>query len=158
MKIIFLDIDGVLNFNGCRDLVGGVYFVNDDKIRLLKQIIDKTDAKIVLSSTWRLGWFDRDNHIKSEIAVDFIKLETKLKEFNIEFLSRTPITYERHRGTEIDMWLKKWSGELIESFVILDDDIDMSPYMDKLVHTSWKTGLCKKDVDLAIKILNTKTV
>ena len=99
----------------------------------------------------------RSNHIKSEIAEDFIKLETKLKEFNIEFFSRTPITYERHRGTEIDMWLKKWNGEPIESFVILDDDIDMKPYMDKLIHTSWKTGLCKKDVDLAIKILNTKT-
>lgn len=161
MKVIFLDIDGVLNYNGCRDLVGGVYFVNDDKIKLLKQIIDRTDAKVVLSSTWRLGWFDIDTNPnatpkKYSIADDFIRLENKLKEYGITFLSRTPMTEERHRETEIDMWIKNWGGDVIESFVILDDDSDMKPYMKHLIQTSWETGLCQKDVDKAVKILGEK--
>ena len=154
MKIIFLDIDGVLNFNGCRDKIGGVYFVNDDKIKLLKEIIDRTDAKIVLSSTWRLGWFDRDHYMFTVNAEDFEKLEQKLKEFDIEFLSRTPLTKERYRGSEIELWLEKWNGEEVEKFVIIDDDSDMKPYMDRIVKTSFEVGLTKENVEMAVKMLN----
>ena len=156
MKVIFLDIDGVLNYNGCRDVVGGVYFVNDDKIKLLKQIIDRTDAKVVLYSTWRFGWFYKDKDANSIQAEDFIRLENKLKEYDITFLSRTPVSEERYRGTEVDMWLKNWGGEPVEAFVILDDENDMKPYMKHLVQTSWETGLCQKDVDKAVKILGEK--
>ena len=42
MKIIFLDIDGVLNDNGCKTLTSsGSLFVNDNKIKILKEIIDR---------------------------------------------------------------------------------------------------------------------
>ena len=57
MKIIFLDIDGVLNSIGWVERTKGTAYedkeIDPSKVRLLKQIIDKTDAKIVLSSTWR---------------------------------------------------------------------------------------------------------
>lgn len=42
----------------------------------------------------------------------------------------------------------------MERFVILDDNIDMKPYMDGLVQTDFKRGLCKKDVERAVKLLN----
>lgn len=55
MKVIFLDIDGVLNsrtydrkrnWNEQTD-------IDETRLPLIKEIVDATDAKIVLSSTWR---------------------------------------------------------------------------------------------------------
>ena len=153
MKVLFLDIDGVLNYNGCRERVDGYYFVNDDKILLLKQILDATDAKVVLSSTWRLGWIEGwESH-----KIHFEKLRDKLAEYDIHFLSRTPVLKDGYRGKEIDDWLQHWTGEPIESFVIIDDDADMKPYMNRLVRTSWMKGLEQKHVDKAIKMLNHTT-
>lgn len=61
MKVIFLDIDGVLNIiPESVDEFGAVFhsnFVNN-----LKWIIEETDAKLVISSTWRYGglnWLKR---------------------------------------------------------------------------------------------------
>lgn len=153
MKVIFLDIDGVLNFNGCRNKIDGVYFVNDNKIKLLKQIIDRTGAKIVLSSTWRFGWFDCDSGTDSIDAEHFTKLKEKLKEFGIELLSRTPVL-AGYRGSEIKRYIEKWDGEEIEKFIILDDNADMKPYMERLIQTSFKTGLTQKNVERAVKMLN----
>lgn len=136
MKVIFLDIDGVLNFIGCKEKIDGMYFVNDGKIKLLKEIIDRAGAKIVLSSTWRYGWFDRDNGRATIHLEHFVKLEEKLKEFGIEFLSRTPMLGDKVRGFEIKRWLENWNGEEVDNFIILDDETDMKPYMDRLIQTS----------------------
>lgn len=50
LKIIFLDVDGVINTN--RN-----HFTKLDEIALeyLKIIIESTGAKIVISSSWRTG-------------------------------------------------------------------------------------------------------
>lgn len=156
IKVIFLDIDGVLNFNGCRSKIGSIYFVNDNKIKLLKEIVDATDSKIVLSSTWRMGWFDRDYNHQSLNAEHFTKLEEKMNEFGIKFMSRTPILSGGYRGEEIDSWLRKWNGENVGSFIIIDDDNDMKPHMDRLVQTSFKYGLKEKNVKKAIELLNSR--
>lgn len=65
----------------------------------------------------------------------------------------TPI-HSGYRGNEIDLWLASWQGEAIESFVILDDDDDMEPFMDNLVQTSFADGLQQKHIDTAVEILN----
>ena len=78
-KIIFLDIDGVINseeyyikseerhrlreerLNKCaekRKLINYELYradIDDTKVALLQTIIDRTGAKIVISSTWRTG-------------------------------------------------------------------------------------------------------
>jgi len=144
----------VLNFNGCRDKIGGLYFVNDNRIKLLKEIIDATDAKVVLSSTWRIGWFDRDYGMSSKNAEDFTKLEEKLREYGITFISRTPRLISGYRGDEIHKWILNWKGDPIESFIIVDDDADMKPFMNRLVQTSFNKGLQPKNVTKAIRMLN----
>lgn len=57
MKILFLDIDGVLNSDNTQEryLIGERRYVGIDPLLLsiLKNIVDKTDCRIVLSSTWR---------------------------------------------------------------------------------------------------------
>src|SRR5574344_2699208 len=122
MKVIFLDIDGVLNHNGCRNLEMGYYFVEDDLILKLKKIVDDTGAKVVLSSTWREGWNDLRYGINTIEARLFKKLNHKLSNYGITFISKTPILENGYRGEEIDLWLHNWKGEPIDSFVILDDD------------------------------------
>ena len=49
MKVIFLDIDGVLNTNSDRE-------ISNDKLKLLSELVSKTGADVVLSSSWRYGW------------------------------------------------------------------------------------------------------
>lgn len=55
-KIIFLDIDGVLNSADHLDHTkhcNGYSDISPKKVKLLKKIVDRTGAEIVLSSTWR---------------------------------------------------------------------------------------------------------
>ncbi len=160
MKIIFLDVDGVLNCEYCKVKIDGYNFVMDDKIDLLKQLVDCTGAEIVLSSTWRFGWFymdssgAKDSFQQREIR-HFIALRDKLQEFELELLDRTPVSVEDDRGKEIDEWLRKWEGEPVESFVILDDlnGKYLRPHAGRLVRTSITKGLLQKHVELAVKIL-----
>lgn len=155
MKIIFLDIDGVLNFKGCNSFFDRYYFVSDEKLMILKKIINQTGAKVVLSSDWRIGWIDRDEGIVSPESKQFIALEKKLNQFGIPLLSKTPTSNRGYRGDEIKSWIERWNGEEIENFVIIDDMDDMKPYMDKLVRTSFlKGGLQHEHMEKAVKILN----
>ena len=55
MKIIFLDVDGVLNCATTKERVRDLLFVEDRKVQLLKELVDETGATIILSSTWRLA-------------------------------------------------------------------------------------------------------
>ena len=58
MKIIFLDIDGVLNYRGCKSKSpSGCYGIEQDKVKLLKNIVEQTNAKLVLTSTWKTDWY-----------------------------------------------------------------------------------------------------
>ena len=41
----------------------------------------------------------------------------------------------------------------MKSFCILDDESDMNPYMDKLVQTTWKTGMTMEHAEEIIKML-----
>lgn len=158
MKVIFLDIDGVLNNMNTRETFEDFIFVSDDKILLLKQIVDATGAKIVLSSSWRAGWRakDRNPRCASDDVRLFDALVYKLDEYGLALLSYTPHFW--HRGKEIDSWLKTWDGETIESFVILDDmDIkEFEPNSDRLIQTDICEGLTEKHVEQAIKLLSKK--
>ena len=163
MKVIFLDIDGVLNTYYTKETIEQYTFVSEDKILLLKELIDKTDAKIVLSYTWRRGWLckecDDPEMLTSGDFQDirlFNALQAKLAEYDIHMLGYTDDF--GLRGEEIDQWLKQWDGEPIESFVILDDmsGAELRPHSRYLIQTSMLEGLNEKHVARAIKILNDK--
>lgn len=156
MKVIFLDIDGVLNCRFTRERYRGFIFVMDRKIEMLKHLVDDTSAKIVLSSTWRQGWWDLKNGHENSVEIDlFVALREKLQSYGLELLDHTLFIFYKDRGNEIDLWLKSWEGEPIESFVILDDmnGYYLRPHANRLVRTSMKEGLQEKHVELAKKIL-----
>ena len=61
MRAIFLDIDGVLNCRTSRsychdDECGLITGIDSDKVKRLAKTVEATNAKIVLSSDWRVGW------------------------------------------------------------------------------------------------------
>ena len=152
MKILFLDVDGVLNNNQTRTVTfDGWCFVDDYLVKHLKQIIDATSAKIVLSSTWRDGW-NREDESKNEPF--FNQLRDKLKEYGMEIWDALPMPMRPSRGTAINEWFELHKDLDIESFVILDDWYDMGIYRDHLIQINGNIGLTDEDVREAISFLS----
>lgn len=158
-KIIFLDIDGVLNsmdyFGQTKDCKGYTE-INPEKVKLLKEIVDRTGAEIVLSSTWRdLG--KRKNEPEHPM---YTYLTDTLKEYSMEIVDHTPYIGQ-DRPKEIKAWLDNQQDKDI-SFVSLDDDSPKHEYDevgigDCLVRTSFYEkdgGLRKEHVEKALEILN----
>ena len=131
MKVLFLDIDGVLNsdtdffelrkFGHPVNEIQGSKVINRGCLALLQQIIEDTDAKIVLSSTWRHHYSLEDMH-EMFTARDF-SLPFDVWHDITPTLSRgfsDDHTY--HRGAEIRDYLDAHLE--VEKFVILDDLLD----------------------------------
>lgn len=175
MKVLFLDIDGVLNSqnwfgfmkycedNGTVEKILNYVDTNDDDVKYklhmlddraianLNRIIEATGCKVVLSSSWRSSR-ESDNI--------FTQYVLKLKGYKYDFYGVTPRLWHKEfgtqRGEEIQMWMdKELEKNEIESYVILDDDRDMLPeQMDNFILVNNQYGLSDIDVFKAIEILN----
>ena len=150
MKIIFLDFDGVISTyeKGWRFDV--------EKIELLKEIVDKTDAKIVVTSSWKRGFTEVDKFIKSFYNKPRNKDLKNVTIFDWFAKSIYDITDNNGswRGDEIQRWIDKHNEE-IESYVILDDDSDFRDnQLFNFVQTDTYEGITSREVKLCIKILN----
>ena len=67
MKVIFLDFDGVLNSDTYYEEHNwSAPFIDESRLVLLKRIVDATDAKIVLSTSWKMYWEKDPALCKSE--------------------------------------------------------------------------------------------
>lgn len=142
MKVLFLDIDGVLN---SADWYGHRphKFLKDNPeesdweceldpaaLALFKKLVhDNPDLQIVISSTWRL------NYELDEFKRRFAQM------FTIEpsrVIDKTP-RLGSIRGLEIQDWLNR--NPQVTKFAIIDDDSDMGDLMDHLFKTSWQSGI-----------------
>lgn len=158
-KYIFLDIDGVLNSKEWFERnkgVTGFAEINPDKVKLLKEIVSRTCAKIILSSTWRSL-----STCEDELGhAMYTYLINSLKEFGISILDHTP-DIQQNRPQEIKAWLENNITEG-DRYVSLDDDYSYEAYKECgiaecLVKTSFYEldgGLRREHVKQAIKILN----
>ena len=147
MKIIFLDVDGVLNNYETTELTPDKYIGIDDKlVELLSKIVKLTDAKIVLMSDWKDDW----NLQKP----DGVYLDKKLEKYGLEIIARTYESYPSRRGEGVRAYLKE---NKVEEYVLIDDT-EFSDFTDELeerfVNTDPVSGLTLEDVQKAIKILN----
>lgn len=55
MKLLFLDVDGVLNHTACDWTTDALHALDLACVARVKRIVQETSAQIVLSSTWRLS-------------------------------------------------------------------------------------------------------
>jgi len=153
MRIIFLDIDGVLNSAAFAHehtehwerLAGSA--VDPVACQRLNRLIAATNVKVVISSSWR-------------ILLSIVEIERILRAGGCDFeiIGVTPRLGTR-RGNEIQRWLnecEKSGNWRVESFVIFDDDADMEHLLPRLVQTDWDFGLQDVHVDRAIAILKPK--
>ena len=152
MKIIFLDVDGVLNCSTTTRGWGKMRFVDTRKMYRVREICDRTGAKVVISSSWR--WGARED----ALPWDKVQWEALLHEFDkhrIPVIGHTPFAFDGDRGNEIRTWLKM-QEEPVEQFVVIDDIImDLAQFAadGRLVVTTDKDGLNKERMEKAISIL-----
>lgn len=163
-KIIFLDIDGVVNtlmiYTKPQDTSthyierDGFYFeicdIKDDRvsnnqaINWLNKLCKENNAKIVVSSTWRK--FERQNHTVENCLRNSGLLP------NIPIIGATPYT-GGSRGSEIKQWLAENYPDDKVKFIILDDDSDMDDLIDHLILCDNKRGFGYAEyLDASVKI------
>lgn len=165
LKVLFLDIDGVLNsaasatfWHSHRDQSKWEMYASwtgtlkeylaqefdPMAISNLEELVRRVpEVQIVVSSTWRIG----------ETAESLKKIFQPFELISSRIVGCTPIFREnRHRGNEIQHWLDQHPDTL--SYVILDDDSDMLesqfPYF---VDTDYRNGFTFLDMLKAEKIL-----
>ena len=151
MKIIYLDIDGVLNCETTTVSVGIYMGIEDEKMRLLAKIVQETDALIVLTSTWKDFWYREDNKKELQDALAN-HLDAKLNACGLSVFDKI-VDQIFHRSAGILQWN---SENKPESFVILDDnlfDYREAGLEDHLIRTDLSVGLTQKDAERAILIL-----
>jgi hypothetical protein len=149
-KVIFLDIDGVLNvIPEDFDEFGALFHKHFEDN--LKWIIEETNAKIVISSTWRLA------------GLQEMKKMWKKRKLAGEVIDVTPLgTMDNIRGDEIQTWLDRNN---VKNYVIIDDDVDfLESQLNNFIRTSENSdhfdcvdigyGLTRKCAEKAIEILN----
>lgn len=173
MKVIFLDVDGELTYSDYSN--EKTADIDIEKVKLLKQICDETNAKVVISSSWR-GFGDyvpkiyntlinilTDNNIEVIGKTPYIPSETDnsvsslVSQTTTEELPYFKLIVGTGRGAEIQEYLDNHSE--IDRFVILDDeDWNWCDYgfEEYWIQPTWfgDGGLKPEHVKKAINILN----
>lgn len=181
IRVVFLDIDGVLNGQHMADKLDAQHKklgcanryadresgscrcyalenqIDRAAVGRLNALLGQTGAKVVVSSSWRK-------------LVEASEIERVLAEHGFigEIIGQTPDlpnderwkkswrgtmwTDKIERGHEIWEWMRTRPD--VEAFVILDDCKDMWRLKSCLVQTSDQTGLDEQDVAVAQQLMN----
>lgn len=135
MKVIFLDIDGVLNTNSNKE-------ISNEKLKLLSELVSKTGAEVVLSSSWRYGWNQPE---KNKPGTRFYNLKQQFKDNDI--VIKETIGLDLTKSIQIKNYL---STNVIDKYVVLDDEpIDIV----NLVQTNGDVGLTQSDCQKVVLLL-----
>lgn len=154
MKVLFLDVDGVLNSHqSIRASIRGKIHHGEEPVafcpiacsNLIEVIARVPGLQIVVSSSWRIGRTLEE--LRKDLGPSGIPSD--------RIIDMTPVLQriDRERGDEIHRYLKdrKYKGfDPITQFVIVDDNSDMGQLKEHLVQTDVRMGLMW---DKALEIL-----
>ena len=152
MKILFLDFDGVITTYQSK------WKIDMNKIKIINEICDKTDAKIVVTSSWRIGYSGGISAFHEYLKQYFIKNQylDHFKDIFDKFINNIigmTMSGGADRGNEIKFYMNEHTD--IENYVILDDDSDMCDYqLFNFIQTDTYEGITERDAKLCINILN----
>lgn len=148
MNILFLDFDGVLNSLNDVAHCGGLA-INPEKLALLKQILDATDAKLVLTTSWREHW-EKDPALCTATGREICR---QFSAYGMEIWDKTSVLKDR-REQEIRAWLD--SHPEVTRFAVLDDRLLSADFLQgHFVKTSnYFGGLNDADVKQVMEILS----
>lgn len=134
MKIIFTDIDGVLNPNWKKKWSKTA--VNNFNI-----ICEELDLKPVITSTWRIS-----------NTIEQLQEIFRTQGIRIPIYDYTPLIDQSDRGLEIKEWLL---NNNCDNYVVIDDKIsDIVDYIDNVVYCVTWDGLTQKECNLIRDILS----
>lgn len=173
MKIIFLDIDGVLNTtqNIIRQKENGINNIDEidsSALNNLKDIVLTSDTYIVITSSWRISennfqiWqLEKERKSTNKHWDCLIK---KFKEIGIldHIIGVTPELFDKDgkelsKPFEIISWIESHWKYNIEKIVVLDDEdkkLNSLFFGNRFIECNKETGLTKEKKDKAIKFLS----
>jgi hypothetical protein len=125
MKVIFLDIDGVLNCKKTPNPRKLPYVVDKRLLARLKKLLARTGAKVVLSSSWR---------------IDPVGLFAA-KYWGVPFIDVCPDLPKSPRCKEVLQWLSEHPR--VTRYVVIDDEDDKLDGLP-LFQPSSSTGITQK--------------
>lgn len=142
MKIIFLDVDGVLNHSKTPEWATATDndILDTSCVFELTRILYSTRARVVLSSSWRF---------------DLNKCKKLFAHFHpSSFIGATPeVNGGDERKDDILKWLAAvwpltygWCGEVITHLAVLDDDTDADLGDGSFFKTDFKAGGLTKEI------------
>ena len=150
MKIIFLDIDGVLNsvaYDRSRTADDGN--IDESRLVLLRELVEQTGARLVLTSSWRSHWDplgEKTDAVGKELEAVFTRK-------GLQLFYRTSLTV-KERAAGILAWLAQHD---VAAYVIIDDlKLGWGALEAHVVKTDPRIGrgLGSAHVREAIRILN----
>ncbi|MCR4716904.1 MAG: hypothetical protein K5656_06955 [Lachnospiraceae bacterium] len=162
-KVIFLDIDGVLNTglwytqmdrNTPKDKYG--YAFDPNAVDNLKRIIDETGADIVISSSWKSFGFSELEDMWQDRGLPGRLIGITPNSVSDEMLLNADLDHMEIfsiRGMEIKEWISK-NGKYVSHYVIIDDMDNFLPEQKShFVKTNPDVGITTEDMERAIIIL-----
>ena len=161
-RILFLDIDGVLNSNFWNNRhqveISDGTLIDEEKIKLLAYLVRETNSEIILHSGWRFGF---DSELKP-LCKEANKLVELLEKEDLHIKGITPnLTTEEIRqakkfslvkADEILLWINLHND--VAEWVVLDDlDLHNTQIEQHQVKPDQTVGLTLENVKQAVKIL-----
>ena len=162
-RIIFLDIDGVLNTINTKARCQGCIGLEEEKIKILSKIINSFECEpfIVLTSTWKSEW-ERTEYI-DDLSVAGQYLIKHLHRWGVHILNKTDDVYDGDknlRGQSILNWIKNSNLEIYSILILDDESFDyaecgLEKYHLKTSFCDNPGGLLESHIEKALEILNT---
>ncbi len=150
MKVIFLDLDGVVNDADSHGLL-----IKEEYVEELKKLIVATHAKVVITSRQRDNALIK-NSSDLEGSYCYNHYIKPLLEMGVEVYGYTPRIKcekeEKERELEIEKYLE--AHPEIEEYVIIEDDYVMERLYDHQVFIEYSDGFTSRYLEPAIRILN----
>ena len=138
MRVIFTDIDGVLNTHWKTKW-------SKSAILIYNQICQEYDLKPVITSTWRI------NHTKEQLQKIFDD-----QGIEVEIYDYTPHLDQKDRGLEIKEWL---NNNKVDNYVVIDDIVhNITPHVDNVIKVRNWVGLTTEEYIEIRKILDSGQV
>ena len=152
MKVLFLDVDGVLNNSTSMGRGGGCKNFDPVSVDALNRVLTTTGAQIVVSSTWRFMYDTREfNEMLKLAAIHPVAIGATTKE------DAKPgpgsVWIARPRGELISEWLREHPE--VETYAVVDDSFDAGHgHTGRFVQTRFDGGgLRPEHADRLIEIL-----